>query len=65
MSVRLFTTDNAEWYQYRDREIYVGDVLDSTNSESMSVGFYRNRNKGERNDWSSPTTRRSSSRRGH
>ena len=51
MSVRLFTTDNAEWYQYRDREIFVGDVLNSSNSEAMSVGFYRNKNKGERNEW--------------
>ncbi len=51
MSVRRFFAQDAEWYQYRDREIYVGDVLDSSNSESMSVGFYRNRNKGERNDW--------------
>ena len=48
MSVRRFSAHDAAWYQYRDREIYVGDVLDSTNSESMSVGFYRNRNKGER-----------------
>lgn len=51
MSVRLFTADNAEWYQYRDREIFVGDVLNSSNSEAMSVGFYRNKNKGERNEW--------------
>ena len=47
MSVRHLTADDADWYQYRDREIYVGDVLNSTNSESMSVGFYRNKVKGE------------------
>lgn len=51
MSVRRFTADQADWYQYRDREIFVGDVLDSSNSETMSVGFYRNRNKGEANEW--------------
>ena len=51
MSVRHFIADDADWYQYRDREIFVGDVLNSTNSESMSVGFYRNKTKGERNEW--------------
>jgi ethanolamine utilization protein EutQ (cupin superfamily) len=24
---------------------------DSSNSDSMSVGFYRNKNRGERNEW--------------
>jgi ethanolamine utilization protein EutQ len=51
MSVRHFTAKDAEWYQYRDRQIFVGDVLDSSNSETMSVGFYRNRTKGDRNEW--------------
>lgn len=51
MSVRHFTSNEAEWYQYRDRQIFVGDVLDSSNSETMSVGFYRNKFKGERNEW--------------
>ncbi len=51
MSVRRFSAQDAQWYQYQGREIYVGDVLDASNSESMSVGFYRNRNKGERNAW--------------
>ena len=51
MTVRHFTSDEANWYQYRDREIFVGDVLDSSNSETMSVGFYRNKFKGERNEW--------------
>ncbi len=51
MSVRHFTSDDAKFYQYADREIFVGDVLDSANSENMSVGFYRNKNKGERNEW--------------
>lgn len=51
MSVRHFTSDDADWYQYRDREIFVGDVLNSANSESLSVGFYRNEVKGEKNEW--------------
>lgn len=51
MSVRLFSSNEVAWYQYRDREIFVGDVLDSSNSETMSVGFYRNKVKGERNEW--------------
>lgn len=51
MSVRHFTTKDAEWFQYLDRQIFVGDVVDSSNSETMSVGFYRNKKKGERNEW--------------
>ncbi|MBC7901570.1 MAG: cupin [Saprospiraceae bacterium] len=51
MSVRLFTKNDAKFYQYKDHEIYVGDVLDSSNSESMSVGFYKNKIKGEKNEW--------------
>jgi ethanolamine utilization protein EutQ len=30
---------------------FVGHVLDASNSDSMSVGFYRNRKKGARNEW--------------
>lgn len=51
MSVRRFTAQDAEWYQYSDRQIFVGDVLDSSNSDTMSVGFYRNRIRGDRNEW--------------
>ena len=51
MSVRHFTSADAAFHQYADREIFVGDVLDSSNSDSMSVGFYRNRRTGERNEW--------------
>jgi ethanolamine utilization protein EutQ len=51
MSVRHFTSHDAKFYQYADRPIFVGDVLDSSNSDTMSVGFYRNRKKGERNEW--------------
>lgn len=51
MSVRHFTSKDAKFYQYADCEIFVGDVLDSSNSDTMSVGFYRNKKKGERNEW--------------
>lgn len=51
MSVRHFTTKDAKFYQYADRQIFVGDVLDPSNSETMSVGFYKNRRKGESNHW--------------
>jgi ethanolamine utilization protein EutQ len=51
MTVRHFTNNDAKFYQYSDREIFVGDVLDSSNSNTMSVGFYRNKKKGERNEW--------------
>ena len=51
MSVRHFAAKDADWYQYRDRQIFVGDVIDSSNSETMSVGFYRNKVKGDRNEW--------------
>jgi ethanolamine utilization protein EutQ len=51
MTVKLFTTDDAKFYQYADAEIFVGDVLDPSNSGSMSVGFYRNLKKGQKNEW--------------
>lgn len=51
MGVRHFTSDDAKYYQYADRQIFVGDVLDASNSDTMSVGYYRNRKKGERNEW--------------
>jgi ethanolamine utilization protein EutQ len=51
MKVRHFTSKDAKFYQYADRRIFVGDVLDASNSESMSVGFYRNEKKGEKNEW--------------
>jgi ethanolamine utilization protein EutQ len=51
MSVRHFTDKDAKFYQYTDRQIFVGDVLDSSNSDTMSVGFYRNKRKGDRNEW--------------
>jgi ethanolamine utilization protein EutQ len=51
MTVRHFKGSDARFFQYLDREIFVGDVLDSSNSDEMSVGYYRNKNKGERNEW--------------
>jgi ethanolamine utilization protein EutQ len=51
MSVRHFTAADAAFFQYLDRDIFVGDVLDSSSSDSMSVGFYRNKKKGEKNEW--------------
>jgi ethanolamine utilization protein EutQ len=51
MSVRRFTSADADFFQYADRQIFVGDVLHAANSDSMSVGFYRNRTRGERNEW--------------
>jgi ethanolamine utilization protein EutQ len=51
MGVRHFTSKDAKFYQYADRDIFVGDVLDSSSSETMSVGFYRNNRKGEKNEW--------------
>ena len=47
MSVRHFTAKDAEWFQYLDRQIFVGDVVDSSKSETMSVGFYRNKKRRE------------------
>ncbi len=51
MSVRHFTRDDPKYYQYADRQIYVGDVVDASSSDTMSVGYYRNKRKGERNEW--------------
>ena len=51
MTVRHFTSNDAKFYQFSDRQIFVGDVLDSSNSDTMSVGFYRNKKKGEKNEW--------------
>jgi ethanolamine utilization protein EutQ len=51
MGVRHFTSSEAKFYQYADRRIFVGDVLDASNSEAMSAGFYRNEKKGEGNPW--------------
>jgi ethanolamine utilization protein EutQ len=52
MTIRHFTAKNpAQWYQHTDRQIFLGDVLDPSNSDAMSVGFARYGKKGERNEW--------------
>jgi ethanolamine utilization protein EutQ len=51
MSVKRFTIkDPATWYQAGDRRIFLADVLDASNSDTMSVGFARY-DKGESNEW--------------
>ncbi len=51
MSVKHFTIkDPATWYQPEDKQIFIGDALDSSNSDAMSVGFCRYQ-KGESNGW--------------
>lgn len=51
MTVSHFTKQDAKFFQYKDKEIFVGDVIDRSNSDSMSAGFYRNRKKGDKNEW--------------
>lgn len=49
--IRRFTSDDAlTWYQAGDRRIFLGDVLDPSTSDTMSVGFARYA-PGERNRW--------------
>jgi len=51
MSVKHFTIkDPTTWHQSGDRQIFLGDVVDASNSDTMSVGFARY-NKGESNEW--------------
>jgi ethanolamine utilization protein EutQ len=50
-SPALFTASNVDtWYRRGDRRIFLGDVLDPSNSESMTVGFARYA-PGESNEW--------------
>lgn len=45
------TPDEVEtWYRSGERRIFLSDVIDATNSESMSVGFARY-GPGESNEW--------------
>jgi ethanolamine utilization protein EutQ (cupin superfamily) len=51
MSVRHFTIkDPPTWSQHTARQIFLGDVLDSSNSDTMSVGFARY-SQGQINEW--------------
>ena len=51
MTVTHYTREDAKFFQYLDKEIFVGDVLDPSNSGHMSAGYYRNLKKGEKNEW--------------
>src|ERR671919_481884 len=49
--IRLFTPEDVDtWYRSGDRSIFLSDVLDPSNSDSMSVGFARYA-PGESNEW--------------
>jgi ethanolamine utilization protein EutQ len=51
VGIRLFSPEDVDaWYRPRHRKIFLGDVLDPSNSESMSVGFARYA-PGESNEW--------------
>src|SRR5262249_40194837 len=51
MSVDHYTGQDAKFFQYLDKDIFVGDVLDPANSGHMSAGYYINRRKDEKNEW--------------
>ncbi|MDQ3783902.1 MAG: cupin [Actinomycetota bacterium] len=46
----LSQADVEAWYKAEGREVLLGDVVDSTNGQSMSVGFARY-SPGASNDW--------------
>jgi ethanolamine utilization protein EutQ len=49
--VRLFTPNDAQtWYQPESRRIFLGDVLDETNSDTLGLGFARYA-PGQSNEW--------------
>lgn len=49
--IRLFTPDDVQtWYQADGRRIFLSDVVDPSNSDTMSVGFARYA-PGESNEW--------------
>jgi ethanolamine utilization protein EutQ len=51
MSAHHLTIEDATtWWQAGDRQIFIADVLDSSNSASMTVGFARY-DKGATNEW--------------
>lgn len=47
MSVRLLTEKDAKFCQRTDRQIFLGDVLDPSHSDTMSVSFGRYKKRGE------------------
>jgi ethanolamine utilization protein EutQ len=51
MSVKRFTSDDPQvWYQAEGRPIFIADVVDPDNGDTMSVGFARYE-KGAENEW--------------
>jgi ethanolamine utilization protein EutQ len=49
--IRLFRAEDVDtWYRSGERQIFLSDILDPSNSESMSVGFARYA-PGESNEW--------------
>src|SRR5688572_7893388 len=51
MSVQHLTVETpTAWYQAGERQVFIADVLDSSNSASMSVGFARY-DRGATNEW--------------
>ena len=51
LGISKFTPDDvATWYRSGERRIYLSDVVDPSNSPSMSVGFARYA-PGESNEW--------------
>jgi ethanolamine utilization protein EutQ len=51
VGISKFTPDDVDtWYRSGDRRIFLSDVLDPSNSDSMSVGFARYA-PGESNEW--------------
>lgn len=51
MSATKYTQASVtQWYQSENQALYLGDVLDNSNSAHMSAGFARY-TKGTQNDW--------------
>jgi ethanolamine utilization protein EutQ len=49
--IRLFRAEDVDtWYRSGDRKVFLSDVVDPSNGESMSVGFARYA-PGESNEW--------------
>jgi ethanolamine utilization protein EutQ len=49
--ITLFTPNDAQtWYQPEGRRIFLGDVLDENNSDTMGLGFARYA-PGQSNEW--------------
>jgi ethanolamine utilization protein EutQ (cupin superfamily) len=44
------TENEAKWAQFDASKIFLGDIMDETNSKSMGVGYARY-DKGESNEW--------------